>query len=222
MWKMPGPQKPWEEGVLAPSICGREVSDVRCFPGTSTLHPGPGRPAVLRLLGLCPRRRPRGREASAETLPVPWVPCAGGLPGRLPQVDGDSPTEPGLPLLPTQGSGRASLCAGAKPRSPGRALQAAHGAGVGLTRCLLSCRIRDRNDNGSYALCLLHEGKVLHYRIDKDKTGKLSIPDGKKFDTLWQVRAVLTREKAHLGPRRGSFQPSGARKPGPEVGMSGA
>uniref|UniRef100_A0A9W3FKI8 Tyrosine-protein kinase n=1 Tax=Camelus bactrianus TaxID=9837 RepID=A0A9W3FKI8_CAMBA len=41
-------------------------------------------------------------------------------------------------------------------------------------------------DNGSYALCLLHEGKVLHYRIDKDKTGKLSIPGGKNFDTLWQ------------------------------------
>ncbi|XP_074211836.1 tyrosine-protein kinase SYK isoform X1 [Camelus bactrianus] len=42
-------------------------------------------------------------------------------------------------------------------------------------------------DNGSYALCLLHEGKVLHYRIDKDKTGKLSIPGGKNFDTLWQL-----------------------------------
>ncbi|KAM5328909.1 tyrosine-protein kinase SYK isoform 2-T3 [Glossophaga mutica] len=47
--------------------------------------------------------------------------------------------------------------------------------------------IRARDSNGSYALCLLHEGKVLHYRIDKDKTGKLSIPDGKKFDTLWQL-----------------------------------
>ncbi|KAI5933823.1 tyrosine-protein kinase SYK isoform X3 [Manis javanica] len=47
--------------------------------------------------------------------------------------------------------------------------------------------IRARDGNGSYALCLLHEGKVLHYRIDKDKTGKLSIPDGKKFDTLWQL-----------------------------------
>ncbi|XP_057578041.1 tyrosine-protein kinase SYK isoform X3 [Hippopotamus amphibius kiboko] len=45
--------------------------------------------------------------------------------------------------------------------------------------------IRSR-DNGSYALCLLHDGKVLHYRIDKDKTGKLSIPGGKNFDTLWQ------------------------------------
>ncbi|MEJ1284807.1 zeta-chain (TCR) associated protein kinase [Cricetulus griseus] len=46
--------------------------------------------------------------------------------------------------------------------------------------------IRARDNNGSYALCLLHEGKVLHYRIDRDKTGKLSIPEGKKFDTLWQ------------------------------------
>ncbi|XP_058157416.1 tyrosine-protein kinase SYK isoform X2 [Dasypus novemcinctus] len=47
--------------------------------------------------------------------------------------------------------------------------------------------IRARDNDGSYALCLLHEGKVLHYRIDRDKTGKLSIPDGKKFDTLWQL-----------------------------------
>uniref|UniRef100_K7G0N5 Tyrosine-protein kinase n=1 Tax=Pelodiscus sinensis TaxID=13735 RepID=K7G0N5_PELSI len=48
-------------------------------------------------------------------------------------------------------------------------------------------RLRERDNNGSYALCLLSEGKVLHYRIDRDKTGKLSIPDGKKFDTLWQL-----------------------------------
>ncbi|KAM9840861.1 tyrosine-protein kinase SYK isoform 2-T2 [Aulostomus maculatus] len=47
--------------------------------------------------------------------------------------------------------------------------------------------IRQRDDKGSYALCLLHEGQVMHYRIDKDSTGKLSIPDGKKFDTLWQL-----------------------------------
>lgn len=59
-----------------------------------------------------------------------------------------------------------------------------------MTSCLLSSRIRAR-DNGSYALCLLHEGKVLHYRIDKDKTGKLSIPGGKNFDTLWQVPVLL-------------------------------
>uniref|UniRef100_A0AAY4B8M1 Tyrosine-protein kinase n=1 Tax=Denticeps clupeoides TaxID=299321 RepID=A0AAY4B8M1_9TELE len=47
--------------------------------------------------------------------------------------------------------------------------------------------IRQRDTNGSYALCLLHSGHVMHYRIDKDKTGKLSIPDGKKFDTLLQL-----------------------------------
>ncbi|XP_008101325.1 tyrosine-protein kinase SYK isoform X1 [Anolis carolinensis] len=47
--------------------------------------------------------------------------------------------------------------------------------------------IRERDNNGSFALCLLNEGKVLHYRIDKDKKGKLSIPDGKKFDTLCQL-----------------------------------
>lgn len=46
--------------------------------------------------------------------------------------------------------------------------------------------IRQRDAN-SYALCLLHEGQVMHYRIDKDRSGKLSIPDGKKFDTLWQL-----------------------------------
>uniref|UniRef100_A0A673IK14 Tyrosine-protein kinase n=1 Tax=Sinocyclocheilus rhinocerous TaxID=307959 RepID=A0A673IK14_9TELE len=47
-----------------------------------------------------------------------------------------------------------------------------------------------RENNGrnvSYALCLRHNNQVMHYRIDKDKAGKLSIPDGKKFDTLWQL-----------------------------------
>ncbi|KAM9456596.1 tyrosine-protein kinase SYK isoform 3-T4 [Clarias gariepinus] len=47
--------------------------------------------------------------------------------------------------------------------------------------------IRQRDNNGSFALCLLHNGQVMHYRIDRDKAGKLSIPDGKKFDTLWQL-----------------------------------
>uniref|UniRef100_A0A673IEW7 Tyrosine-protein kinase n=1 Tax=Sinocyclocheilus rhinocerous TaxID=307959 RepID=A0A673IEW7_9TELE len=50
--------------------------------------------------------------------------------------------------------------------------------------------IRQRENNGrnvSYALCLRHNNQVMHYRIDKDKAGKLSIPDGKKFDTLWQL-----------------------------------
>lgn len=101
-----------------------------------------------------------------------------------------------------------------------------HGnSGPGVMHRFLSSRIRARDNNGSYALCLLHEGKVLHYRIDKDKTGKLSIPDGKKFDTLWQVRVVLRNQRnwalglvrnAHPGPCLGptqsqpAFQPLGA------------
>ncbi|XP_061732823.1 tyrosine-protein kinase SYK [Nerophis ophidion] len=47
--------------------------------------------------------------------------------------------------------------------------------------------IRQRDANGSYALCLLHQGQVMHYRIDKDVAGKFCIPDGKMFDTLWQL-----------------------------------
>ncbi|KAJ0012744.1 hypothetical protein NQD34_017078 [Periophthalmus magnuspinnatus] len=47
--------------------------------------------------------------------------------------------------------------------------------------------IRQRDMNGSFALCLLHDGHVMHYRIDKDHASKLSIPDGKKFDTIWQL-----------------------------------
>ncbi|XP_061481877.1 tyrosine-protein kinase SYK isoform X2 [Rhineura floridana] len=47
--------------------------------------------------------------------------------------------------------------------------------------------IREKENQGSYALCLLSEGRVIHYRIEKDKKGKLSIPEGKKFDTLCQL-----------------------------------
>lgn len=47
--------------------------------------------------------------------------------------------------------------------------------------------VRQRDAKGSFALCLLHDGHVMHYRIDRDAAGKLSIPDGKKFDTIWQL-----------------------------------
>nr|XP_033784801.1 tyrosine-protein kinase SYK isoform X1 [Geotrypetes seraphini]XP_033784810.1 tyrosine-protein kinase SYK isoform X1 [Geotrypetes seraphini] len=47
--------------------------------------------------------------------------------------------------------------------------------------------IRERDNTGTYVLCLLHDGIVRHYLIEKGKTGKLSIRDGKKFDTLWQL-----------------------------------
>lgn len=85
--------------------------------------------------------------------------------------------------------------------------------------------IRERDDKGSYALCLLNDGKVLHYRIDRDKTGKLSIPDGKKFDTLWQLvehysykpdglLRVLTYPCPQSGVRAGSID-FGTRPPLP-------
>ncbi|KFU93298.1 Tyrosine-protein kinase SYK, partial [Chaetura pelagica] len=80
--------------------------------------------------------------------------------------------------------------------------------------------IRERDSNGSYALCLLNDGKVLHYRIDRDKTGKLSIPDGKRFDTLWQLvehysykadglLRVLTVPCPQLGSENGELFPGG-------------
>uniref|UniRef100_A0A8C5K1U3 Tyrosine-protein kinase n=1 Tax=Jaculus jaculus TaxID=51337 RepID=A0A8C5K1U3_JACJA len=82
--------------------------------------------------------------------------------------------------------------------------------------------IRARDNNGSFALCLLHEGKVLHYRIDKDKTGKLSIPEGKKFDTLWQLvehysykpdglLRVLTVPCQKIGARTSDSRSQGSR-----------
>ncbi|NWU69991.1 KSYK kinase, partial [Pterocles burchelli] len=80
--------------------------------------------------------------------------------------------------------------------------------------------IRERDTNGSYALCLLNDGKVLHYRIDRDKTGKLSIPDGKRFDTLWQLvehysykpdglLRVLTTPCPRLGSENGDWAGGG-------------
>nr|XP_046223992.1 tyrosine-protein kinase SYK-like [Oncorhynchus gorbuscha] len=74
--------------------------------------------------------------------------------------------------------------------------------------------IRQRDLNGSYALCLLHGSQVMHYRIDKDKAGKLSIPDGKKFDTLWQLLeaagGMLTRIKSYSIPIPGRKKGRGA------------
>ncbi|NXA55858.1 KSYK kinase, partial [Nothocercus julius] len=80
--------------------------------------------------------------------------------------------------------------------------------------------IRERDNNGSYALCLLNDGKVLHYRIDRDKTGKLSIPEGKRFDTLWQLvehysykpdglLRVLTIPCSRLGSENGDWARGG-------------
>uniref|UniRef100_A0A8C8RU71 non-specific protein-tyrosine kinase n=1 Tax=Pelusios castaneus TaxID=367368 RepID=A0A8C8RU71_9SAUR len=47
--------------------------------------------------------------------------------------------------------------------------------------------LRERKENSTYALSLIYGKTVYHYRIDQDKSGKYAIPEGTKFDTLWQV-----------------------------------
>uniref|UniRef100_A0A8C5TWV7 Zeta chain of T cell receptor associated protein kinase 70 n=1 Tax=Malurus cyaneus samueli TaxID=2593467 RepID=A0A8C5TWV7_9PASS len=45
----------------------------------------------------------------------------------------------------------------------------------------------EKKENRAYALSLVYGKTVYHYRVDHDKSGKYSIPEGTKFDTLWQV-----------------------------------
>ncbi|KFQ26563.1 Tyrosine-protein kinase ZAP-70, partial [Merops nubicus] len=51
--------------------------------------------------------------------------------------------------------------------------------------------LRERKESGAYALSLIYGKTVYHYRIDRDKSGKYSIPEGTKFDTLWQLVEYL-------------------------------
>ncbi|NXD30283.1 ZAP70 kinase, partial [Spelaeornis formosus] len=52
-------------------------------------------------------------------------------------------------------------------------------------------RLREKKENHSYALSLIYGKTVYHYRVDHDKSGKYSIPEGTKFDTLWQLVEYL-------------------------------
>ncbi|KFP72601.1 Tyrosine-protein kinase ZAP-70, partial [Acanthisitta chloris] len=51
--------------------------------------------------------------------------------------------------------------------------------------------LREKKENRAYALSLVYGKTVYHYRIDQDKSGKYSIPEGTKFDTLWQLVEYL-------------------------------
>lgn len=51
------------------------------------------------------------------------------------------------------------------------------------------CRLRPRKEPSTYALSVIYGKTVYHYLIKQDKAGKFCIPEGTKFDTLWQVRA---------------------------------
>lgn len=48
-------------------------------------------------------------------------------------------------------------------------------------------RVRDRHESGTFALSMVYGKTVYHYQILQDKSGKFSMPEGTKFDTIWQV-----------------------------------
>ncbi|XP_071342357.1 tyrosine-protein kinase ZAP-70 isoform X2 [Trachinotus anak] len=51
--------------------------------------------------------------------------------------------------------------------------------------------IRDREKSGTYALSMIYGKTVYHYQILQDKSGKFSMPEGTKFDTVWQLVEYL-------------------------------
>ncbi|XP_034857616.1 tyrosine-protein kinase ZAP-70 isoform X3 [Mirounga leonina] len=51
--------------------------------------------------------------------------------------------------------------------------------------------LRPRKEQGTYALSLIYGKSVYHYLISQDKAGKYCIPEGTKFDTLWQLVEYL-------------------------------
>ncbi|ROI46682.1 Tyrosine-protein kinase ZAP-70 [Anabarilius grahami] len=48
--------------------------------------------------------------------------------------------------------------------------------------------VREREEFGTYALSLTYGKTVYHYQILHDKSGKYAMPEGTKFDTVWQRR----------------------------------
>ncbi|KAG2464593.1 ZAP70 kinase, partial [Polypterus senegalus] len=51
--------------------------------------------------------------------------------------------------------------------------------------------IRDRREVGTFALSMIYGKSMYHYQIILDKSGKLSMPEGTKFDTVWQLVEYL-------------------------------
>ncbi|MGH0147847.1 UNVERIFIED_CONTAM: hypothetical protein FKN15_050403 [Acipenser sinensis] len=51
--------------------------------------------------------------------------------------------------------------------------------------------VRDRNEAGTFALSMMYGKSVYHYQIILDKSGKYSMPEGTKFDTVWQLVEYL-------------------------------
>uniref|UniRef100_UPI003AAC8D95 tyrosine-protein kinase ZAP-70 n=1 Tax=Centroberyx gerrardi TaxID=166262 RepID=UPI003AAC8D95 len=51
--------------------------------------------------------------------------------------------------------------------------------------------VRDREASGTFALSMMYGKTVYHYQILHDKSGKYSMPEGTKFDTVWQLVEYL-------------------------------
>ncbi|XP_060788490.1 tyrosine-protein kinase ZAP-70 [Neoarius graeffei] len=51
--------------------------------------------------------------------------------------------------------------------------------------------VRDRDEPGTFALSVMYGKTVYHYRVLLDKSGKYSMPEGTKFDTVWQLVEYL-------------------------------
>uniref|UniRef100_A0A3B3SWJ1 Tyrosine-protein kinase n=1 Tax=Paramormyrops kingsleyae TaxID=1676925 RepID=A0A3B3SWJ1_9TELE len=51
--------------------------------------------------------------------------------------------------------------------------------------------VREREESGTFALSIMYGKTVYHYQILLDKSGKYSMPEGTKFDTVWQLVEYL-------------------------------
>uniref|UniRef100_A0A674AC89 Tyrosine-protein kinase n=1 Tax=Salmo trutta TaxID=8032 RepID=A0A674AC89_SALTR len=51
--------------------------------------------------------------------------------------------------------------------------------------------VRDREESSTFALSLMYGKTAYHYQILHDKSGKYSMPEGTKFDTVWQLVEYL-------------------------------
>ncbi|KAI1891613.1 hypothetical protein AGOR_G00145590 [Albula goreensis] len=51
--------------------------------------------------------------------------------------------------------------------------------------------VRERKESGTFALSIMYGKTVYHYQILHDKSGKYSMPEGTKFDTVWQLVEYL-------------------------------
>ncbi|XP_077981371.1 tyrosine-protein kinase SYK-like [Glandiceps talaboti] len=59
--------------------------------------------------------------------------------------------------------------------------------------------VRERDAGGSFAIGLSYRNTAYHYKVEKnDRTGKLSIQDGQKFDSLYQMVDHYSKKKDGL------------------------